>query len=151
LFLFFFLAALPFVAPVAVDEPQSMISPFKICGHIEPGHSPNIFSPTSNFEELDDDVMGSIQHSERFLSQFFEMSEIQKIGSGTISFASAYESDNDSDGEPAMSLADEMTAMAKLIQESWTSYGDEEQNPYVTSPASPYHNISYERYGLRNE
>ncbi len=141
----------------AAFDPKSLISPFKIRGQIEPGHSPNIFSPTSNFDEemAEEDAARVVQqHSERFLSQFFETSAIEHLESGTISFASACGEDSDNECDDTgkrMSLAEEMSVMARLIQESWTGYGgnEEEQLPLVTSPSSPYHTLSYERYGLR--
>jgi hypothetical protein len=127
-------------AAAAPFDPQSLISPFKIRGQIEPGHSPNIFSPTCHFDEEleDDDIIRSIHHSERFLSQFFETSAIDRVDAGTISFASACDGD-DSDQEleeqdRKMSLADEMTVMAKLIQESWTGYGPRRRHAVCDKP-----------------
>ncbi len=124
------------------------MSPFKIRGQIEPGHSPNIFSPSredddpGTEEEEEEELMRSIGHAERFLSKFFEASAIER-GNDTTSFASADDSD-----APEKTLEEDMVALARLIQESWAEFGDDVQ-PTVLSPSSPYHDsVSYERYGL---
>jgi hypothetical protein len=136
-------------ANAAVSPPRRQpddMSPFKIRGQIEPGHSPNIFSPSREDEEPEqeeeEEVMRSINHAERFLSKFFEASAIER-GNDTTSFASADDSD-----APEQTLEEDMVALARLIQESWADFGEDVQ-PTVLSPSSPYHDsVCYERYGL---
>lgn len=134
-------------------SPADDFSPFKIRGQIEPGHSPNIFSPSCEAdEEFDgssergaDELMRSVGQAERFLSQFFEASAIERAND-TTSFATVDDHDGDSACEGT--LQEDMVALARLIQESWTEFGEDAQ-PTVLSPSSPYHNnVCYERYGL---
>ncbi len=145
-------AVLVAAASASLSPPRRQaddMSPFKIRGQIEPGHSPNIFSPSredddpgTEEEEEEEELMRSIGHAERFLSKFFEASAIER-GNDTTSFASADDSD-----APEKTLEEDMVALARLIQESWAEFGDDVQ-PTVLSPSSPYHDsVSYERYGL---
>jgi hypothetical protein len=133
----------------AVENIGSPMSPFTIRGKVDPSHSPCIFSPapeTDNDDSVEDKrVVHNVLHLERYLSHFFEVSAID-VADDT-SFASA--EDTITSPEPVANteaegtLQEDMVELAKLIQESWTDFGDDVQ-PIITSPSSPYHQKVYD-------